>query len=64
MDEISLKLSVDEARLVLEGLGNLSFVRVYGLIAKIQEQAGQQTESVGVQNEVSAAQNPDGPTVE
>ena len=42
MKEINLQLTLEEANLVLEALGNLPFARVYGLIGKIQEQAGQQ----------------------
>jgi hypothetical protein len=40
--EINLQLTLEEANLVLEALGNLPFARVYALIGKIQEQAGQQ----------------------
>ena len=39
MKEIELKLSVEEANLILEALGNLPFSRVYGLIGNIQRQA-------------------------
>jgi hypothetical protein len=42
MKSIYLQLSVEEANLVLEALGNLPFSKVYALIAKIQEQASQQ----------------------
>ena len=42
MQEITLQLTIDEANLILEALGNLPFAKVYGLIGKIQEQAGQQ----------------------
>lgn len=42
MQEINFKVTVDEANLILEGLGNLAFARVYGLVAKLQRQAGQQ----------------------
>ena len=42
MHEITVKLSLDETNLVLEALGNLPFARVYGLVAKIQGQAGEQ----------------------
>lgn len=40
--EIQLQFSPDEVNLILEGLGNLPFVKVYQLIGKIQEQASQQ----------------------
>ena len=39
MQEITLQVSVDETNLILESLGTLPFVKVYGLIAKIQDQA-------------------------
>lgn len=42
MKIIELELSIEEANLILEALGNLPFSRVYALIAKIQEQASQQ----------------------
>jgi hypothetical protein len=42
MKEINLKLTIDEANLILEALGNLPFARVYALIGKIQQQASQQ----------------------
>ena len=42
MQEINLKLTVDEANLILEGLGSLPFAKVYALVARIQAQAAQQ----------------------
>ena len=42
MKQIKLEVSIEEANLILDALGNLPFVKVYGLIGKIQEQAGQQ----------------------
>jgi len=42
MKEIKLNLNIDDANLILEALGTLPFARVFGLIGKIQEQAGQQ----------------------
>jgi len=42
MNEIKLSLTIDETNIILEALGNLPFVKVYGLVSKIQEQAGQQ----------------------
>ena len=44
-EEIVLKLSPEEINLVLEGLGNLPFVKVYTLIGKIQAQASAQLET-------------------
>ncbi|MFN0195037.1 MAG: hypothetical protein ACKVP5_24175 [Aestuariivirga sp.] len=45
MQEIKLNLAVDDVNLILEGLGNLPFARVYTLVAKLQEQAAQQINS-------------------
>ena len=41
-DEIQLKLTTDEANILLEALGALPFVKVYALIGKIQSQASAQ----------------------
>jgi hypothetical protein len=45
MNEIKLSLTIEEANVVLEALGNLPFARVYALVAKIQEQAARQLEA-------------------
>ena len=42
MKEIQLSVTIDEANLILEALGNLPFTKVYELIGKIQEQASEQ----------------------
>jgi hypothetical protein len=42
MKEFNLQITIDEANIILEALGNLPFVKVYALIAKIQDQAGKQ----------------------
>jgi hypothetical protein len=39
MPEITLTLSVAETNLILEALGQMPYVRVYELIAKMQQQA-------------------------
>jgi len=41
-EEIVLKLTPQEINLVLEGIGNLSFVKVYNLVGKIQSQVSAQ----------------------
>jgi hypothetical protein len=41
-EEITLKLKPEEINLILEGVGNLPFVKVYSLIGKIQNQAAAQ----------------------
>ena len=45
MQKINLTITLDEANLILEGLGDLPFKKVYALVGKIQEQAGQQLRS-------------------
>ncbi len=40
--EVTLTLTIEEANLMLEALGNLPFKQVYNLIGKIQQQAAQQ----------------------
>jgi hypothetical protein len=45
MNEIKLSLTIEDANVVLEALGNLPFARVYTLVAKIQEQAARQLEA-------------------
>ncbi len=41
-EEITLKLKPDEINIILEGIGNLPFIKVYTLISKIQGQASAQ----------------------
>ncbi|WP_437787391.1 hypothetical protein [Sorangium sp. So ce1097] len=40
--ELQLSVTVDEANLILEGVGLLPFARVYALVAKVQQQAREQ----------------------
>lgn len=42
MQELKLTLTIDEANLILEALGQMPFKTVFGLINKIQTQASQQ----------------------
>jgi hypothetical protein len=63
MDVITLHLSLEEANLILESLGNLPFVKVYALIGKIQEQARQQLSGNSVPDAASP-QAPAAPTLE
>lgn len=50
MEQVNLKLSVEEANIILEALGQMPFKSVYGLINNIQQQAGQQVNKNGQQN--------------
>jgi hypothetical protein len=61
-ETINLQISIDEANLILEALGNLPFARVYALIGKIQEQAGQQLSAEGPPAETDGADYP-APTI-
>ena len=42
MKELNFKVTLDEANLILEGLGYLPFAKVYTLVANLQSQAQQQ----------------------
>lgn len=39
MKTITLSVSIDEANLILDGLGRMPFAKVYALVGKIQQQA-------------------------
>jgi hypothetical protein len=45
MTDLQLRLSIDELNLILEGVGNLPFARVYALVGKIQSQAAEQLQA-------------------
>ena len=45
MQEIKLSLTIENLNLLLEGLGNLSYARVYQLVAMIQQQASEQIQA-------------------
>lgn len=45
MSDLSFKVNVDEANLILEGLGLLPFARVYALVEKLQLQAKEQLQA-------------------
>lgn len=62
MNEINLQISIDEANLILESLGNLPFVQVYALIGKIQAQAGEQLQAAPAAG--SAEGGSSAPTIE
>ncbi|WP_165500412.1 hypothetical protein [Pedobacter psychroterrae] len=47
MEEITLKLTIIEINTMLGALGNLPYVQVMELIAKIQEQAKEQLAATG-----------------
>jgi len=57
MNEIELKVTVDEANLILEALGSMPFKKVYALVGKIQEQASRQL----ARPEPAPAPSEDGP---
>ncbi len=63
MPDINLKISIEEANLILQALGNLPFVKVYALIGKVQEQAGQQLSAEGQASEADDAEYP-APTID
>lgn len=45
MQDIQLRLSIDELNLILEGVGSLPFARVFALVGKIQSQAAEQLQA-------------------
>ena len=54
MKEINLKLTVEEANVILTALGNMPYSQVFQLIGKIHQQAAEQSEQVsanGVKSE-------------
>jgi len=59
MKEIELKVTIDEANLILEGLGQMPFARVYGLVAKLQEQAAWQVREEQSEGDVATLELPD-----
>jgi hypothetical protein len=42
MREINFTVTMDEANMILEGIGLLPFAKVYQLVSKLQEQARRQ----------------------
>ena len=59
MQEITLKITVDEANLLLEALGDMPFKRVYPLIGKIQSQAAEQLNEKGLEGSMTSESNDD-----
>jgi hypothetical protein len=60
MPEVTLTLTLDETNLVLESLGQMPFVQVHQLIAKIHEQAESQVAaSANVVHESPPKTHPD-----
>jgi hypothetical protein len=48
MKEITLTVTIDEANLILEGIGLLPFTKVFQLVGKLQEQARRQLDGDSV----------------
>jgi hypothetical protein len=57
MPDIQLRLTLDELNLILEGVGNLPFARVYALVGKIQAQAAEQLQAAQAGGSGPAAPN-------
>ncbi len=57
MTEINLEVTVDEANLILEGLGHLPFAKVFAMVGKLQDQASRQ-----LNGPAEAAEDPSRPT--
>jgi hypothetical protein len=63
MNDLGFKVTVDEANLILEGLGQLPFARVYALVEKLQLQAKQQLQTTSQLETSPAAEPVGGPRV-
>lgn len=50
MKEITLKLTLEDANLILEGLGEMPFNKVFKLIGTIQQQAANQLDGNGIKD--------------
>ena len=46
MEELNIRLTIDEVNTTLEALGHLPYGRVYQLVVNIQSQAREQLQSV------------------
>ena len=55
MKELTLVLTVEEANIILDSLGNMPFRSVYQLVGKIQAQAGEQLGADSQANEIKVA---------
>ena len=42
MKELKLTVTIEEANVIMEALGQMPFAKVYALVAKLQEQAARQ----------------------
>jgi hypothetical protein len=60
MKAINLHVSIDDANLILEALGNLPFAKVYALIGNLQAQASQQ---LAVEGALNGAEDTPAPTL-
>lgn len=58
MKELTFKLTIEEANLVLEGLGTMPFKTVFALIGKIQNQAAAQLNENGMPAENNEPKTP------
>lgn len=51
MKEVTLTITLEEANLILDGLGGMPFSKVYQLIGKIQQQANHQLSPNGEESQ-------------
>ena len=57
MKDLNFTISIEETYLIMEGLGNLPFVKVHELIKKIHNQANEQLHPQESESEQSTAEN-------
>ena len=62
MKEINFSVTINEANLILESLGQMPFAKVFALVAKIQEQAQHQLSQEELPGTVTDAEKP-GPAI-
>ncbi len=60
-NELVLKISIEEANIILEGLGELPFKKSFAMVNKIQQTAAAQLGSNSYIAEEPALEQPDNP---
>lgn len=61
MNDLDFQVTVDEANLILEGLGYLPFAKVYALVENLQLQAREQLRSAAQSDDSPASELVGGP---
>ena len=56
MQQITLKLTIEETNLILEALGQMPFAKVYALVANLEDQARRQLNGAAEGSTVEGAE--------